>query len=307
MRIFKPYFVAVAVLWSLALVLAAIDLTGPTLGAAPLAATEPAATTTISTKITSGGGGSGSLALVTTIAASSVGAVPATPTPPRPRTQTPEPTIGVVVVRPYVTDNEPTPPPDPTPIGATVLPPDRAGAGSGGDAAIPAKRAGFNFNFGGEAGGGLLYPLTSRIPAGFARGYAWWHWFYYPLPVLASGWLFLHIRTLKRAQVARNEELAQSWVFAQVGPQVDDKTAWEQTEALVYDLYGMIGYLPHNTPKLRGQGNGVHLALGYVSRRGDGIRLTATLPQPKAPEAEAVAAREMDSQDKTARVRTRKK
>ncbi|HEX2912253.1 MAG TPA: hypothetical protein VH186_15695 [Chloroflexia bacterium] len=229
MRVFKPFFMVLAGLWIIALLLVAVDLLGATLGAPP-----PGQAVSASTA------GAGEAQGQTP------GAGP-TPTPNRyPRS-------------PYLNQN---------PKGATGQ---AANASSSGTAE------------GGSSGstrGGLLYPLTAKIPAQVARIYGITHWFYYPLPLLLTIWLLLHISKLRKAQARRCNELAQNWQTLFIGPQVNDKTKWEETTPLITDLYGMVGYLPQNQPKARYSGQGVHLALGYVSRRGDGIRLTATFPAP---------------------------
>lgn len=131
------------------------------------------------------------------------------------------------------------------------------------------------------ASAGPLYSLTKNVPVAVNQVF-FFHFFFYPLPLLLTFWLWWHIRKLKKAQLARIEEVAANSVSVYLGPPVDDTTAWDKSWGILADWHSLISELPQNTPKARREGYGLHSAFGYVSRVGDGVRLTARIPTPLA-------------------------
>jgi|GEM_PF-3178518 len=128
-------------------------------------------------------------------------------------------------------------------------------------------------------GAGPLYQVTRNIPPAVNNLY-FYHFFHYPLPLLFSFLLWRHIRNRKRAQLKRQEEVAASSISTLIGPPVDDVTPWEKSWGLLADWFNLLSELEQNAPKERQRGYGLHAGFGYISRVGDGIRLTARIPAP---------------------------
>jgi hypothetical protein len=128
-------------------------------------------------------------------------------------------------------------------------------------------------------GGGVLYPLTKNIPTLVNELY-FYHLFFYPLPPLFTVLLFLHITKLGKAQKERQKEIAENSVTMFINAPVDDTTPFGKSSGLLSDLAQLLTSLPQNQLKARGQGYGLPISLGYISRVGANIQLVARLPFP---------------------------
>jgi hypothetical protein len=130
-----------------------------------------------------------------------------------------------------------------------------------------------------NAGSGLLYPATRHIPKTVNDIYSY-HFFIFPLPLLLTILLVRHISGLKKAQRARMDEIAANSVTVSINPPVSDTTPFSKSWLLLDDFFNVFSGIPGNRPDMRQRGLGVYFSLGYSSRVGDGIRMTARIPTP---------------------------
>jgi hypothetical protein len=163
------------------------------------------------------------------------------------------------------------------------------------DAAVPVSATGSSVF-------ASIYNVTKNIPAVVSENYSTFHWFLYPLPLIATVWLVRWRRGITKKHRARLAFVMSNLKTVKIMPSVKDTNPWKSSDSFWEGLHDMFGSLPQNDPKNR-VGFALPLAIGIVSFTGEGIGYYAQVPVPppstQDQEAENEAAEDYQDPDDT--------